>query len=232
MRLRQAHLVPAGVWHAHLRREPPDRSAQQSEPRRPRIFLAALEEQLHADAEPEQRNATRGLAHRRIEAARGELARAVAEVTDTRQDDRARGSDHRRVIGHGDLTRSRAAERPLDVRQVAHAIVDDGDHPIRPFELGTPARRGSRRVAASSARPKALNAASSRWCVFPPASWRMWSAHFAPCANAAKKSGTSVESNEPTMRSDGARSDLKNGRPPRSSATETRHSSMGISSDA
>src|SRR5438309_1448885 len=39
---------------------------------------------------------------------------------------------------------------------------------MRPFELGTPFRRGSLWEAASSARPKALNVASSRWWVLPP----------------------------------------------------------------
>jgi len=61
-------------------------------------------------------------------------------------------------------------QRLVDAHEVAGAVVDDGDarpagdgpgH-VEPFVDATPRRRGSGAVAARSARPRALNAASAR----------------------------------------------------------------------
>src|SRR2546422_421922 len=81
------------------------------------------------------------------------LDRAMTEAAPARKDDRLRREDvdvrsrDAHVFGAG------TPERRVEAREIPHPVVDDRDHPMRPFELGTPRRRVSRCDAASSARP-------------------------------------------------------------------------------
>src|SRR5260221_3473257 len=116
----QAYFVPPGVWHAHRAAQPAHDAPRETEARRRRILLAAFEEELHAHAEAEERDAAgMGVAHRGVEAAGPQLARAVTEVADARQHDRARAADDRRIVADPHVGRAGAAHRALDVREVA-----------------------------------------------------------------------------------------------------------------
>src|SRR3989441_5553934 len=207
VRADQPQLIPARVRDTHGPAQLSDSATVEAKTRRRRVLLALLEEELHPHAEAENREAPLARpADRLIQAEAAQLTRAVAEVSDAREHDRARREDLFSIAGDADVSGARTAQRALDVREVADAVVHDRDHPMRPLELGTPSRRGSRRAAASSARPNALKAASRRWWVLPPRSCETCTVQRAPCVNAMKKSGTSVESNEPTMRVFGLRS--------------------------
>ena len=84
--------IPSGVRNAHWTAEPADASRIDAKPRRLRVLIAALEKELHPDAEAEQRDAELlGTAHRRVETEAPQLARAVSEVPDAREHHRARG---------------------------------------------------------------------------------------------------------------------------------------------
>src|SRR5262245_1298273 len=167
MRAGDPHLVPADLRQprdvAHLAHVP----GQQPEPGGVLRLLAALEEELHADADPEDRDAAPARVHHdRPELVSVELARAVTEVPDARQDERASVAQLR-LIAHELRVVPDRAERLPHRGEVAHPVVDDGDHQISPLLDGTPRRRGSLRAAASTTRPRPFMVASSRWWGFP-----------------------------------------------------------------
>src|SRR5260221_11265537 len=79
----QAYFVPPGVWHAHRAAQPAHDAPRETEARRRRILLAAFEEELHADAEAEERHAPGvGVAPRHAESAAPPLGRAGTELAD------------------------------------------------------------------------------------------------------------------------------------------------------
>src|SRR5713226_6386963 len=94
VRPRDRDLVPAGVRDADVAAQPAHVALRETEAGRSRVLLAVLEEELHPDAEAQKRDAAvvRDADHR-VEAEATKLARAVAEVTDARKDDRPRGEE-------------------------------------------------------------------------------------------------------------------------------------------
>src|SRR5512143_935055 len=129
MRAREVDLVPARVGHADVAADPPHDAAHEAETVHALVLFAAVEEELHADTETEERRAALAYdAHRRVETETCELPGTVAEVADAREHDGARREDLRRVARDADLAGAGPTERALDVREVAHAVVDDADH--------------------------------------------------------------------------------------------------------
>jgi len=142
--------VPAQPYHS---------SGQYAESRYLRCFIAAFEEPLHAEADAEERRPAADRGSNRVAPGSDQRFRR-REVADARHDHRR---EPRELAG---CRRSRelSAERRECLthgRQVAGAVVDKGDH-SRPFVLGNIfARRASRAQATRSARPNALNTAST-----------------------------------------------------------------------
>src|SRR5579859_25733 len=230
-----AHGVPADLRHPRHAAEPGDRAAVEAEPRLAGVLLAAVEQELHADADAEDRHtALACVPQRRREAPAVELARAMAEVPDPRKDDRRRVAERDGLVDQVRACADRG-ERLAHAREVADAVVDDRDHPAptRPLLEGAwPLRLASRRDAASMTRPSAFIVASRRWWGFPPRTCVTCSVSRPVWASDSRKCGMSAVSKLPTMRSDGTRSYANAGRPPRSMATFTRHSSIGSVIDA
>ena len=133
------------------------------------VLVAALEQQLEAEADAQERAIGVDPGPDRLEEAA--LAKPVH-----RRSGRADARDHQEVRVVDVVAGRRAAdagsggrERLLDRHQVAGAVVHDDDarrirarHPSDPFVEATPVRRGSGSHAIRSARPSALNAASAR----------------------------------------------------------------------
>ena len=108
-----------------------------------------------------------------LEAGPPQIRRRIPECADARQHDPRRPGKLGR-LRHNPHRRARRLQRLVDVAQIAYAIVNYSNPQIVslhaqpsplyasvPFVLGTPCRRGSTCVAASSARPNALNSASA-----------------------------------------------------------------------
>src|SRR5438094_3934349 len=179
-----AHAIPTGVRDAHGTSDPPHLAREDPEPGCRGVFLAPFEEKLHPDAEAEERDAP--FADRRdreVEAEPPQLAGAVAEVADTGKDDRPRGEGLGLGPRDAHVRRAGASQSALNAGEVADTVVEDRDHPMRPFELGTPTRRGSRRDATSRALPSALHVAPRRRWVLPPRSCHRWLLQPAPASS-------------------------------------------------
>src|SRR3989442_4154603 len=140
MRAHEANAIPSGMRNAHRTAELADASSVQAETRRLRVLVAALEEELHPDAEAEQRNAA--LAddphHCHVETKTAKLASAVAEAPDAGEHHRACGQKLVLAPGHKHVGRAGALQPHLAVGTVADPETDDRHHPIRPFELASP----------------------------------------------------------------------------------------------
>src|SRR5262249_14091683 len=134
---------------------------------------ALLEEDLHADADPEKGpTRERRVADDVDEAGRLQVLDAGTERTHPRQHDSVRTPDVARIAAHPDLDVAsglvrRALEALGGAPQIADAVVDDRDHRM-PLVESTPWMRGSIAVAASRARASPLNAASIMWWGFRP----------------------------------------------------------------
>src|SRR5688572_23136155 len=151
-------------------------AAEYPEPPDAGRLLAFLEEDLHADADAEERPAgSGGLAYGADQPGAREILHARPERALPRQDDAGRARDASGVAGH-ECRLPEMLEGFLRAVEVSDAVVDDGErlaHPASvPLVDGTPRTRGSCCVAASSARARPLNAASITWCGLRPASMR------------------------------------------------------------
>ena len=111
------------------------------------VLVAALEQELHPEADPEE-GAVGGdpVPDRVDEAAPREAGHRRRGRADA-GDDEAVGPGQVRRAPHHDHVGARDTERLVDADEVAGAVVDDGDlrHPRLPFVEATPARRGSGR---------------------------------------------------------------------------------------
>src|SRR5207253_137548 len=142
----------------------------------PLELLGGVEQQLHAEADPEQRGAAACALADQLDQPQ------LAEVAH-RQRKRADAGEHQalagpQLVGVGGDRRAGAGllQRLLDRAAVAHPVVDHADprgawgvgraHTSVPFVLGTPRSVGSSATAARSARAAALNAASIKWWTF------------------------------------------------------------------
>jgi hypothetical protein len=162
----EAHLVPADMRDSQA--GPAQRrhlSGDQAEPIRPLELLGTVEQQLHPQADPEQRRAAGDpLADRLDETELMQIAHRQRKRPDARQDEPV-GSPQLVAVGRDRRPRARVLERLLDRAAIAHPVIDHADarpgaHTSVPFVLGTPVSLGSTATAARSARAVALNAAS------------------------------------------------------------------------
>ena len=117
-------------------------------------LLALAEEELHAEADPED-GPRRGNALAQLlgDPARFELDGRARCVADTGDD----GEGRLPQVVRDDRLRAGALERRADAAEVAGAVVCDGDSHIAPFV--EPLAPGA--IATRSARPSALKAASA-----------------------------------------------------------------------
>src|SRR6185295_9046965 len=159
--------VPTHMRHFHvLRAEAITSAAEDAEARHIGRLVAALEQPLHAEADAEDRTSLADALEDRV------LPRAFqragrAEMTDARHDDAPRRRELSGARRHDDLGAD-GGERFLHRREIAGAVVDQGNH-SRPFVLGSiRARRLSFAHATRSARANALNTASIRWWLDRP----------------------------------------------------------------
>src|SRR5262249_49694325 len=126
-------------------------------------------EQLHADADPEERLALGdGLAQQRRQPARLDLVHRGAEGTIAREHQGVRPPQGGRVAAELDLGAD-LAEALRHAAEVADAVVDDRDHRL-PLVEGTPVTPGSHATAVRSARAVALNSVSAMWWLLRPRS--------------------------------------------------------------
>ena len=127
---RDGELVPAHVRHGVLRRklEPDDLARQHAQALVFAVLVALVEQQLQAEADAQERLArVDGRKHRLDEVALAEFGHGVFKRPDAGQHDLVGPGDVVRVAGHGRLVPD-LLEPLLDTPQVAHSVVDDGDH--------------------------------------------------------------------------------------------------------
>ena len=92
------------------------------------VLVARLEQHLQAQADPQKRPAgLDGRQHGPIKLAAAQLGNGVLEGPHARQDDLVGRGHHGRVAGD-DGQMSDLLKSLLHAPQVAHAVVDDGDH--------------------------------------------------------------------------------------------------------
>src|SRR5512135_239969 len=179
---------PADVGDREIDGEPANVPGKQAQAPEARRLLASLEEELEAEADPHHRPAgPRGVAHRVSQAGAREVRHGLAEVANAGHDDPlgpAHGLRIRRQRGRVPA----GGQRPYHAPQVVHSVVHHRDHST-PLVEGTPDTRGSRAVASSSARAKALNAASTMWWGLSPRTRSRWTVSPAFCTSAPKNSG-------------------------------------------
>ena len=153
--------------------ERPHLAGDQPEPLRAVVLGRGLEQELHAEAAAEQRNAAaRQLVEQLVEATGAQQLHSRGERADTGQD-QAVGAPQRVVIGAQDGARADALDGLLHRAAVPDPVVDDPDGDRHqsvsvPFVDGMPVSAGSIATAWRSARANALNAASIMWWAFEP----------------------------------------------------------------
>src|SRR6185437_5866395 len=154
--------------------EPPHAPRQNAQAQRLGVFVAALEQQLHPDADPEE-GAPAGQKgpDRLAESAAATIERSRAgSERPLAGDDQLVGTRHGVGVGADGPLRAHGGQRLLDAAEVAAPQIGDDDaatHVVSvPLVEGTPTTRGSSRAAALVARANALNSASIMWWAFSP----------------------------------------------------------------
>ena len=165
--------------------EPRHRAGQQAEAGGAAELLAALEEQLQAEADAEDRSPRRGpLGDQLVEPGRADPLHRPREGADAGQD-QAVGGAHRLGVGADHRPaprRARAPSRPSAGSPSRSQGQDRGAAPSAsrpgaadtlhslsvPFVEGTPVSSGSIETATRSARAKALNEPSIMWWALVP----------------------------------------------------------------
>src|SRR5262245_23761859 len=187
-----SELVPAHVRDA-ARFEPAHRSGE--DPQAEAALLALLEEELHADADPEHGPVSRDpAAQRGVQAEAFEPTDGGRDVTHTRDDGQIGSDDTRRVARDQDVS-ARTLEGRSHAAHVPRAVVRQNHLHATPFVELTPAP--SRAHASRSARPSALNAASATWWSSAPAA-STCSVTPAWTAKRSSACGSSVTARPPT----------------------------------
>ena len=116
----------------------------------PSCSVGGLEQQLHAEADAQQRHARGGALDQHLaEAGAVEVAHRLRERADAGQDDR-RGRSDLVVVGGDDGLGTHVRERLLDAAPVAHPVVGDRDHVSVPLVEGTPVSSGSIETATAA----------------------------------------------------------------------------------
>ena len=152
----EADGVPADVRQLQaLGAQRHDPAAQQAEALGAAELLGALEEQVHPQAQPDDRHARgRALAHERVEAAVAQPPHRLRQRADAGQHEAVGRREHLDVGGQQRLGAD-ALEGLLDRAAVAHAVVDDPDHSVSvPLVDGTPSRSDRSRGDAQRARER------------------------------------------------------------------------------
>ena len=123
------------------------------------VLVAAVEQQLEADADTQQRH--RGIPQRFDESGTLQIGEGDRGAPDPGQDDPGCARKASRFVDHHRFGPDRG-QTLGDRHQVPCAVVHDGDagH-VEPLVEGMPSRRGSVATAARSARARALKAASA-----------------------------------------------------------------------
>src|SRR5579872_307894 len=196
-RMACAHLerVPAHVRNARCSTKARHDTGKDAEPRVLAVFVAAFEEELHADANAQKRPAAGE------HAADGIVERALAQRIHRRAEGAVTGKNHgigeverRRLIRQRE-THPKALQRAGQRAEVAAPVVDHRDHRAWPYSK-MPLVEGTstvsvRRLAARKARANALNEASQRWWATLPF-WRIkWRLNLPLSVRARKNSPTS-----------------------------------------
>ena len=186
-------------------------------------FLGKVEEQLHSEAQSQERLAevSQGVnksSHAQI--VHGGWGRAGAG-----EDQAVAGGDF--LAGLDSLSMNvEAVERPGDACAIAGVVVKKADHRT-PFVDGMPRSWGQPRKAWRRHRPSPLKSASILWCSFFPRRIVMCRPQRSDWANDSKKWGTSSVGSSPTYSRRKLPVKTKQGRPDRSIATSASDSSMG-----
>ena len=157
--------------------------AQEAEPIGALVLVGAREEQLHPQAQADQRHAGAGaLAQQLVQPGGPQPPHRLGKRADAGQHEPGCLAQ-RGVIGRHRDRRADVLQRLLDRAAVAHPVVDDGGRTSLgasqgrvPFVEGTtPSVPGTTATAVRSARAKALNAASIMWWALSPACRSRWS---------------------------------------------------------
>src|SRR5215218_5328151 len=191
-----AHRRPADVRDLEaIRLELDHRPLQQAEPAGAAELGGRIEEQLQAEADPEDRDARLApLGDQLLQAELTDPLHRPRHRADAGQDHPVGGLHLDRVAGdrRGDAD---VLERLLGRAQVAHPVIEDRDpgaHSLRvPLVEGTPLSSGSIETATRRARAKALNAASIMWWALDPERTQMCRVSFELLATARKNSSAS-----------------------------------------
>src|SRR5207302_1708275 len=222
------HLVPLHLGALDPLGEEAHRARKQAQPGHPRILLRRLVEQLHPDADGQERDVPLGRVGRDlVQARRHQRLHAAPEGAHAGKNDADRALG---LVGTGDEhgVGSHLDQRLLGRAQVPYPVVQDGDH-SEPLVEGTSAP--STRTASRKARATPLKEASRMWWVLRPLRVRRWRVSPALVAKARQNSSASWGSKGgwPRGPASGASSTsyARKGRPDRSRATSTRASSRG-----
>ncbi len=122
------HLEALAVGPAHPVREADDAAGQQAQPGMLAVLLARVEQQLHPDADAQQRHARAGaLDDERVQPTLAECRRTRAERADAGQHE-ALGLADRARVGRAQQRRARRREGRLERAQVADAVVEENRH--------------------------------------------------------------------------------------------------------
>src|SRR5262249_2129393 len=165
--------VPADVRQLRGAGELADLAAQDAEAFGAAELGRCLEQELHAQADAEQRPPFPHPTTERLhQPALAQVDHRLGERADAGQDEAVDAVERRGVVAHHDLGAD-VLERLLHRAAVAHAVVDQANahaHAVNvPFVDGTPGPVGAVATAAPSARAVALDAPSLMW-------WGLWRA--------------------------------------------------------
>src|SRR6266446_3789870 len=126
------------------------------------VLQRLLEEELVAEAHSQDGLAVAGqLDDPAAQSGLRELCEGRRERADARQHDAIGGVEIVCLCGQLDLGAD-VDQGALDGVNVAHAVVDDGDQPSKPFDDGIPGAPPAA-IAWRSARPRALKVDSAMW---------------------------------------------------------------------
>src|SRR6185295_18045713 len=220
-------LVPAHVRDRHVHLQAAHAPGQEAETAMDPVLLALLEQQLHADADTEQRpSLIHRLAQHGHEAAALDLLHGGGKGAVTGQHEHVRAPQLGDVAAeHGG--RAQVAERLHHAAEVPDPVIDDRDRHKEPFVLGTSFTRGSSATAIDSARAVALNSVSAMWWPLRPRMVSRWMFRRPWSATAQKKSSNSSVGMVPICRALNSTPKCSQGRPERSITQRERASSRG-----
>src|SRR5699024_4261732 len=191
------------------------------------VFKAAVEQQLHPQADAQQGLLGGLLPQHRDQPGGPELVHGVPKGAHPGQDDPVRRPDPGGVGGDGGV-QPQAPQAGAEAEQVAHPVINDSDHTSSPFVEGISSRCAwSTWTAAARARAIPFQQASRIWWLLPPANWTKCSVAGTLRANPSQNSRAHSTSKSPTFSVGQRTSQFRVQRPDRSTAARTSASSIG-----